>query len=141
MAPSGSLETGPVPADGMAPHPPGMTLASSTGAGVATDSASARLGGTDKVPSEAPDIDADVLPRLFERFVRADKSRTNGSGNGLGLAIVSSIVKAHHGSVSAESGDGQTVFGVRLPMLENRSPITPSPGAVITRCAGSVMAP
>ena len=56
------------------------------------------------VQDDGPDIDADVLPRLFERFVRADKSRTNGAGNGLGLAIVSSIVKAHHGSVTAESG-------------------------------------
>jgi two-component system, OmpR family, sensor histidine kinase TrcS len=56
---------------------------------------------------------------LFERFVRADKSRSNGSGNGLGLAIVSSIVKAHHGSVTAESGKGRTVFRVRLPMIEN----------------------
>jgi two-component system sensor histidine kinase TrcS len=36
----------------------------------------------------------------------------------LGLAIVSSIVKAHHGSVSAESGDGRTVFRVRIPMIE-----------------------
>jgi two-component system, OmpR family, sensor histidine kinase TrcS len=71
------------------------------------------------VDDDGPDIDADVLPRLFERFVRADKSRTNGSGNGLGLAIVSSIVKAHHGSVSAESGNGRTVFRVRIPMIEN----------------------
>jgi two-component system, OmpR family, sensor histidine kinase TrcS len=74
------------------------------------------------VDDDGPDIDADVLPRLFERFVRADKSRTNGSGNGLGLAIVSSIVKAHHGSVTAESGSGRTVFRVRLPLIEN--PIT-----------------
>jgi two-component system sensor histidine kinase TrcS len=36
----------------------------------------------------------------------------------LGLAIVSSIVKAHHGSVSAESGDGHTVFRVRIPLIE-----------------------
>jgi len=70
------------------------------------------------VDDDGPDIDAEILPRLFERFIRADKSRSNGSGNGLGLAIVSSIVKAHHGSVSAESGDGRTVFRVRIPMIE-----------------------
>src|SRR6202012_330210 len=46
------------------------------------------------VDDDGPDIDPELLPRLFERFVRADKSRTNGLGNGLGLAIVSSIVKA-----------------------------------------------
>lgn len=72
------------------------------------------------VADDGPGIDADLLPRLFERFVRADKSRSNGSGNGLGLAIVSSIVKAHHGSVTAESGDGRTVFRVRIPMLDQR---------------------
>ena len=72
-----------------------------------------------RVVDDGPGIDAEVLPRLFERFVRADKSRSNGSGNGLGLAIVSSIVKAHHGSVTAESGNGRTVFRVRLPMIEN----------------------
>ncbi|WP_151897612.1 ATP-binding protein, partial [Mycobacterium tuberculosis] len=42
------------------------------------------------------------------------------SGHGLGLAIVSSIVKAHRGSVTAESGNGQTVFRVRLPMIEQQ---------------------
>ena len=71
------------------------------------------------VADDGPGIDADLLPRLFERFVRADKSRSNGSGIGLGLAIVSSIVKAHHGSVTAESADGRTVFRVRLPMTED----------------------
>jgi two-component system, OmpR family, sensor histidine kinase TrcS len=76
------------------------------------------------VHDDGPDIDADVLPRLFERFVRADKSRTNGSGNGLGLAIVSSIVKAHRGSVTAESGNGRTVFRVQIPMIESQIPDT-----------------
>jgi two-component system, OmpR family, sensor histidine kinase TrcS len=76
------------------------------------------------VDDDGPDIDADVLPRLFERFVRADKSRSNGSGNGLGLAIVSSIVKAHHGSVTAESGNGRTVFRVQIPMIEGQIPDT-----------------
>jgi two-component system, OmpR family, sensor histidine kinase TrcS len=72
------------------------------------------------VADDGPGIDADLLPRLFERFVRADTSRSNGSGIGLGLAIVSLIVKAHHGSVTAESADGATVFRVRLPMIEHR---------------------
>ncbi|OBH04666.1 two-component sensor histidine kinase [Mycobacterium sp. E2699] len=70
------------------------------------------------VADDGPGIDADLLPRLFERFARADTSRSDGSGIGLGLAIVSSIVKAHHGSVSAESADGRTVFRVRLPVIE-----------------------
>jgi two-component system sensor histidine kinase TrcS len=71
------------------------------------------------VADDGPGIDADLLPRLFERFVRADTSRSNGSGIGLGLAIVSSIVKAHHGSVTADSSVGRTVFRVRLPMIES----------------------
>ncbi|CAM3402381.1 sensor histidine kinase [Mycobacterium intermedium] len=74
------------------------------------------------VANDGPDIDPEVLPRLFERFVRADKSRSNGAGHGLGLAIVSSIVKAHGGTVSAESGNGRTVFRVRLPMIEQPAP-------------------
>jgi signal transduction histidine kinase len=69
------------------------------------------------VADDGPGIDADLLPRLFERFARADTSRSDGSGIGLGLAIVSSIVKAHHGSVTAESANGRTVFRVRLPMI------------------------
>jgi len=69
------------------------------------------------VADDGPDIAPDLLPQLFERFVRADQSRSNGSGSGLGLAIVSSIVKAHHGTVTAESGHGLTVFRVRLPMI------------------------
>ncbi|WP_231110032.1 hypothetical protein, partial [Mycobacterium avium] len=36
----------------------------------------------------------------------------------LGLAIVSSIVKAHHGSVGVESTAGRTVFRVRLPLID-----------------------
>ncbi len=69
------------------------------------------------VADDGPGIDAELLPRLFERFVRADTSRSDGSGIGLGLAIVSSIVKAHHGSVTAESVPGRTVFRVRLPLI------------------------
>ncbi|KAA1250852.1 HAMP domain-containing histidine kinase [Mycobacterium simiae] len=70
------------------------------------------------VANDGPDIDPDVLPHLFDRFVRANTSRSGGAGHGLGLAIVNSIVKAHHGSVTAESADGRTVFRVRLPMIQ-----------------------
>jgi two-component system sensor histidine kinase TrcS len=70
------------------------------------------------VTDDGPDIDAKLLPHLFERFVRAKNTPSDGSGNGLGLAIVDSIVKAHHGSVTAESAGGRTTFRVRLPVVE-----------------------
>jgi two-component system sensor histidine kinase TrcS len=68
------------------------------------------------VRDDGPGIDAGLLPHLFERFVRADKSRSRQSGNsGLGLAIAESIVEAHGGSIGAESGNGVTTFAIRLP--------------------------
>jgi two-component system sensor histidine kinase TrcS len=70
------------------------------------------------VTDDGPDIDPDLMPRLFERFVRGDTSRPDEIGNGLGLPIVASIAKAHDGSVTAESADGRTAFRVRLPMIE-----------------------
>jgi signal transduction histidine kinase len=55
-------------------------------------------------------IPPDVLPRVFERTVRADAARGDG-GSGLGLAIVRSLVEAHGGTASVASppGDGTTV--------------------------------
>ncbi|TDS86905.1 sensor histidine kinase [Nesterenkonia aurantiaca] len=63
-------------------------------------------------------IDAVHLPHIFERFYRADSARERShGGSGIGLAIVRSIVTAHHGSVgvfSEGTGSG-SVFTVELP--------------------------
>lgn len=58
-------------------------------------------------------IPPDRLPHIFERFYRADPSRT-GSGTGLGLAIAQSICQAHHATIRAESGQDGTTFRVEI---------------------------
>ena len=61
-------------------------------------------------------IPAESLPRLFDRFYRADPSRSgHGGQTGLGLAIVKSIVEAHGGAISVLSHDGRTRFVMTIP--------------------------
>ncbi len=61
-------------------------------------------------------IPPEDLPRIFERFYRADKARAGDSSTGLGLSIVQQIVTAHGGRVTAASQPGQgTRFTVTLP--------------------------
>jgi len=62
-------------------------------------------------------IEQALLPRLFDRFYRADPARHEGSSEhaGLGLAITQSIVRAHGGRISCESGTGWTKFVIELP--------------------------
>ncbi len=62
-------------------------------------------------------IDPTDLPRIFERFFKADRARQSG-GTGLGLAIVKHTVEAHGGSVSVESQPGAgSTFRFTLPLV------------------------
>ncbi len=68
-------------------------------------------------------IEAQHLPRLFERFYRVDKARSRElGGTGLGLAIVRHIALAHRGTVDVQSTVGVgSAFRIRLPIDASRS--------------------
>ena len=74
-------------------------------------------------------IEAKDLPRIFDRFYRADRSRSARSGgSGLGLAIVRAIVQAHGGQIWAASapGKGTTVFFSLRLAVPALPPVYPS---------------
>ena len=70
-------------------------------------------------------IPADALPHIFERFYRADKSRSRATGgSGLGLSIVHTIVKSNGGSIQAESQENLgSTFTVTFPLFDTEAAI------------------
>ena len=67
-------------------------------------------------------IPAEHLPHVFDRFYKADQSRTHAGGSGLGLSIVKAIVERHGGTVSVRSRQGvETVFEITVPDLSRRA--------------------
>ncbi len=75
-----------------------------------------------EVADQGPGLSPEQSGRIFERFYRADTSRTRATGgSGLGLAIVHSLVTAHGGHVEVDSAPGQgATFRILLPPLTDQ---------------------
>lgn len=74
-----------------------------------------------RVRDDGPGVAPEHLPRLFERFFRADRGGYDSEGTGLGLAICKGLVEAMNGSIAAESpvADGRGVgFTLSFPVEE-----------------------
>lgn len=68
------------------------------------------------VSNSGKEISDKDLPHIFERFYRADESRTDGCSFGLGLAICEEIAERHNGKITVESQNSMTTFSVTLPL-------------------------
>lgn len=74
-----------------------------------------------RVADDGIGITPEDIPKIWNRFYRADKSRTygEGSGLGLGLSLVKQIVRLHNGWIEAESEPGKgSVFTIRFPGVQ-----------------------
>jgi signal transduction histidine kinase len=83
-----------------------------------------------EVTDSGAGIPPESLPHIFERFYQADPSRPGGDGHGagLGLAIVQEIIRAHGGTISVRSAQGEgSIFTVNLPFAR------PDDTTVVTR--------
>ncbi len=90
-------------------------------------------------------IDPEILPRIFDLFMQADRSLERAQGGlGIGLSLVQSLVTLHGGRVEAHSTPGQgSEFVVKFPLLSSQDepavPSSPDEPAVV--CAEEVLAP
>ena len=74
-----------------------------------------------KVANDGTPIPEKAQSHLFERFYRAEASRSRATGGtGLGLAIVKSIVDLHHGQATVSSDADETAFIVTLPLKQEQ---------------------
>jgi len=73
-----------------------------------------------EVANTATDVEADELPRLFERFYRRDRARNGRSaGSGLGLPIARDLVELHGGALEAHLSEGMITFLVTIPLASS----------------------
>lgn len=82
------------------------------------------------IADDGPGFPPNMLPGAFDRFRRADRARSRGSGGstGLGLAIASAVVSAHGGTITADNGGelGGAIVEVHLPLEPPRT-VKPAP--------------
>jgi two-component system OmpR family sensor kinase len=80
------------------------------------------------VADKGPGMPPDAVEHAFERFYRADRSRSRAQGGtGLGLAIVAAIVSAHRGTVGLTSTEGSgTTARIEIPLAPPPTPPTPA---------------
>lgn len=76
-----------------------------------------------RIKNNGPAIDKQAIDRLFDRFYRADTSRSNSSmkGYGLGLSIAKKIVDLHNGYMTVSSNAKETSFTFYLPIVKSLS--------------------
>jgi two-component system phosphate regulon sensor histidine kinase PhoR len=84
------------------------------------------------VADDGPGVSPADQARIFERFYKADRTRTSGGGTGLGLAIARHIVEGHGGAIRVDSEEGRgATFAFTIPISdapdERRSSQTASP--------------
>ncbi len=88
-----------------------------------------------KVKDNGIGISKEDLPRVFDKFYMADKSRSDANSHGLGLSVAKDLVEAHGGSIKVASKLGKgTTFTVKLPLepeyMRGTAKIDASPRAV-----------
>jgi two-component system sensor histidine kinase SenX3 len=90
----------------------------SVGVGIEVEGSDCRITVTD----QGEGIDAEHLPRIFERFYRVDTARSrNGGGTGLGLSIARHTMRAHGGDITAWSQPGVgSTFTLTFPLVEEK---------------------
>jgi signal transduction histidine kinase len=78
------------------------------------------------VRDDGPGIPPEALGRIFERFGRADRSRSRQHGGvGLGLSIVDAIARGHHGKCTVVNPGQGVMFCLTLPGFSRAQPATP----------------
>lgn len=67
------------------------------------------------VSNDGEDIPAELREKIFERFYRADESRSGSGHYGIGLAVAKAVVTAHGGKISVDCAGGRTTFTAVIP--------------------------
>ena len=69
------------------------------------------------ITNSARGLDAEELPRLFKRFYRRDRARSDSDGSGLGLPIARDLVELHGGTLECSLDGDEITFTIRLPYV------------------------